>query len=204
MEYLNREKTPALFLDIKMQDISGTELAELLPPDSYIIFTTAYPDYAVKGFEMNAVDYLLKPISFSRFLKACHKLKKPVQCQSNRTGSSHKNGTEIVRVKTSEIYYIEACGNYLKLYTSKGIPLHRQTLKEFVDILPGVTFIRTHKSYVVNIEHISCKNLNLIIQPLSDFRLDPSGSNYLLASPFLRVKGHCQQIIMGSKNVIDR
>ena len=66
-----------------------------------------------------------------------------------------KDGTQITRIKTSEIYYIEATGNYLKLYTTKGVMLHRQTVKELVDMLTGLNFIRTHKSYVVNMEHIS-------------------------------------------------
>lgn len=155
MEYLKKERIPALFLDIKMQDISGVELAELLPPDTYIVFTTAFPDYAVKGFEMNAVDYLLKPVTFGRFLKACHRLKRRFESEQPDQVLLVKDGTEIIRVKTSQIYYIEATGNYLKLYTSIGAFLHRQTVKELLDLLPANLFIRTHKSYIVNIEHIS-------------------------------------------------
>ena len=155
MEYLNKEGVPALFLDIKMHDISGVELAELLPSDIYIIFTTAYPDYAVKGFEMNAVDYLLKPIPFGRFLKACHRLKNRLDASQTEQVLLIKDGNEIARVKTSEIYYIEAIGNYLKLYTSKGMLLHRQTMSNFLDGVPEASFIRTHKSYIVNLEHIS-------------------------------------------------
>lgn len=155
IEYLNQESVSALFLDIKMHDISGVELAELLPSNMRIIFTTAYPDYAVKGFELNAIDYLLKPISFSRFLKACHKLKNQFDTNQTEQILLIKEGNEIVRVKTSEIYYIEATGNYLKLHTSKGTLLHRQTVKEFLEVLPVVHFVRTHKSYIVNTEHIS-------------------------------------------------
>ena len=155
LAYLNDKAITALFLDVKMHDISGVELAELLPSGTCIIFTTAYPDYAVKGFEVDAIDYLLKPITFSRFLKACHRLKNHFDTSKAEQVILVKNGTQIERVKTSEIYYIEATGNYLKLYTSKGMLLHRQTVKELIDTLPGVHFIRTHKSYVVNMEHIS-------------------------------------------------
>lgn len=154
-EYLKQAPVSALFLDIKMHNISGVELAELIPTNISIIFTTAYPDYAVKGFELNAVDYLLKPISFSRFLKACHKLKNQFDVSQPEQVMLIKEGNQIVRVKSSEIYYIEATGNYLKLYTSKGNFLHRQTLKEFIELLPVSIFIRTHKSYIVNTEHIS-------------------------------------------------
>src|SRR3954470_13587401 len=74
IEYIKRQSVQALFLDVRMQDISGIDLAELLTQDTRIVFTTAYPEYALQGFELNAVDYLLKPVSFTRFLKACHKL----------------------------------------------------------------------------------------------------------------------------------
>jgi len=155
IEYFKRQPISAVFLDIKMHDISGIELAELLSPDMQIIFTTAYPDYAVKGFELNAIDYLLKPISFSRFLQACHKLKNQCDKKQTEVVLLIKDGNQIIRIRTSEIYYIEATGNYLKLFTSKGTILHRETVKEFIEVLPGSIFIRTHKSYIVNIEHIS-------------------------------------------------
>jgi len=155
IEYTKSKCISAVFLDIKMHNISGVELAELIPLNVHVIFTTAYPDYAVKGFELNAVDYLVKPISFSRFLKACHRLKNRFDAKQTDLALLIKDGNQIVRVKTSEIYYVEAAGNYLKLFTSNGTVLYRQTIKEFIEVLPGAIFIRTHKSYIVNIEHIS-------------------------------------------------
>ena len=155
IEYFKREPISAIFLDIKMHDISGIELAELMSPGIHIIFTTAYPDYAVKGFDLNAIDYLLKPITFSRFLKACHKLKNQFDAKQTEVVLLIKDGNQIQRIKTSEIYYVEAAGNYLKLFTVNGMILHRQTIKEFIKALPAPIFIRTHKSYIVNIEHIS-------------------------------------------------
>jgi DNA-binding LytR/AlgR family response regulator len=155
IDYIKKEKIPALFLDINMQDISGLEMAELLPPQTYIIFTTAYPEYAVKGFEMNAIDYLLKPISFSRFLKACHRLKQRFEVEQPDLALLFKDGNELIRVKPSEIYFMEAAGNYVKVYTTKGQFLHRQTVKELLDQLLSAHFMRTHKSFIVNIQHIS-------------------------------------------------
>ncbi|MEO8108607.1 MAG: LytTR family DNA-binding domain-containing protein [Ginsengibacter sp.] len=154
-DYVKREAISVIFLDIKMHDISGVELAELMPAHVRIIFTTGYAEYAITGFELNAVDYLLKPISFSRFLKACYKLKNQIDLKQNEQVLLLKEGNQIARVKTSEIYYIEAAGNYLKLFTSNGMIFHRQTIKEFIESLPDTFFIRTHKSYIVNVEHIS-------------------------------------------------
>ncbi len=155
LEYLHKESVPALFLDIRMQDISGTELAKIITPATKIVFTTAYTDYAVQGFELNAVDYLLKPISFTRFLKACHKLENQFAAQQKEEILLIKNGNEIHRIKTSDIYFIEATGNYLKLHTAKGVVLSRQTVKGFIETLNPAVFIRTHKSYIVNLQYIS-------------------------------------------------
>lgn len=155
MEYCNSEAISSVFLDIKMHNISGVELAELIPINTRIIFTTAYPDYAVKGFELNAVDYLVKPISFTRFLKTCHKLKNLIESKQSDVVLLIKDGSQIIRLKSSEVFYIEATGNYLKLHTSRGPIMYRQTVKEFIETLPDSIFIRIHKSYIVNLEHIS-------------------------------------------------
>lgn len=155
LEYIRNIPVTAVFLDIKMHNISGVELAEIMPAGTHIIFTTAYPDYAVKGFELDAVDYLLKPVSFSRFLKACHKLKN--NSSEKQTGEMLllRDGSEVIRIRSTDIFFIEATGNYLKLHTAKGVLLHRQTMKEFIEQLPADDFIRTHKSYIVNLQHIS-------------------------------------------------
>ena len=155
VQYLKKESISVLFLDIKMQDISGIDLAKLLTSNTRIIFTTAFPDYALQGFELDAVDYLLKPISFTRFLKACHKLKGQFDVHQQDEILLIKDGNEIHRIKTSEVYFIEATGNYLKLNTVKGSILYRQTVKGFIETLNPAVFIRTHKSYIVNIHHIS-------------------------------------------------
>lgn len=154
IEYLRHCQVDVVFLDINMQDISGMELAEMLPAGIKIIFITAYENYAVKGFELNAIDYLLKPVSFSRFLKACHKVKDQEKIFDEKI-IMIKDGSEIIRVKINDIHFIEATGNYLKIHCTNGNYLHRQTVKEMEELLPKGTFIRCHKSYMVNIRHIS-------------------------------------------------
>lgn len=155
MAYLRDNNIDTLFLDIKMHDISGLELAAMLPAGTRLVFTTAFPDFALDGFELNAVDYLLKPISFSRFLKACHKLKDSTTKGQQENYLMLKDGNEIIRAKTSDIFFIEATGNYLKVHTANGNFLHRKTMKEFLEALPFESFIRVHKSYIVNLQHIN-------------------------------------------------
>ncbi|RYF95880.1 MAG: response regulator transcription factor, partial [Chitinophagaceae bacterium] len=136
-------------------DISGIELSALVPTGSHIIFTTAFPEYAIQGFEINAVDYLLKPVSFSRLLMAFHRLQSLIEATQPDQPILIKDGNDLIRLKTSEIQFAEASGNYVKVHTQKGIFLHRQPIKEFIDELPKKNFIRTHKSYVVNLEHVT-------------------------------------------------
>ena len=137
-----------------MNNISGIELAELIPGKTLVIFTTAYSEYAVKGFDVNAIDYLLKPISFARFLKACNKLKDAIAKKDPTQTLLFKEGNNIIRIPAHEIYFIEAVGNYLKIHSAKGTVLHREPMKEIIDALPA-EFSRIHKSYIVNTQHIS-------------------------------------------------
>lgn len=155
LDYLSQKKIPVLFLDIKMHNISGLELSKILPSDTHIIFTTAYPDFAVDGFEINAIDYLLKPISFSRFLKSCHRLKSRFNPAQTEKVYIIKDGKSISRVKTSEIFYLEAFGNYLKLQTTFGLLVYRQTMLKFLNEEADENLCRIHKSFIINIEHIS-------------------------------------------------
>jgi DNA-binding LytR/AlgR family response regulator len=155
LNYLQNNNIAAVFLDIHMSQISGIDLAEMLQNKVSVIFTTAFPEYAVKGFELNALDYLMKPISFTRFLKACHKLKDHSEQKQPDKILFIKEGSDIVRIKSSDITYIESLGNYLKIFTNSGTILYRDTLKEFIDELPVSDFARVHKSYIVNLQQIN-------------------------------------------------
>lgn len=154
--FIQDNKTDLIFLDIKMPDISGIDFLKLLPTPPLIIFTTAFSEHAVQSFELDAIDYLLKPFSDSRFLKACTKayklseLKKRAPAESADMPSLFiKSGYEQVRINTSDILYIESLGNYLQFVLSDRTIVSRMTVNEAVAILPALAFIRIHRSFVV-------------------------------------------------------
>ncbi len=162
---LNIKKPKLIFLDIKMPHISGFEMLRSMPQHPYIIFTTAFREYAVDGFNLNAVDYLLKPFSFERFLQAVNKVHvlytaetdKPVA--GNITDESGKyifvksNG-KFVRINLEDIYYIEALKEYVRIYTAENNYVVYQTMQNLEDKLPPELFYRIHRSYIVGLRHI--------------------------------------------------
>ncbi len=155
MHYLPQHPVDLLFLDIKMPDISGMELVKCLPKLPMVIFTTAYSEFAVEGFELDAVDYLLKPFSLARFTKACHK----ALALKNLKGEEKqaifvKTGYQEEKVLLAEISYIEAEGNYLTFVLPGRKVLSRQTMQEVLQVLPAHQFIRVHRSYIVSLPKI--------------------------------------------------
>ncbi|GHB24027.1 LytR/AlgR family response regulator transcription factor [Mongoliitalea lutea] len=153
LEYLKSNSVDILFLDIKMPDLNGLELKSLLSKDIMVIFTTAYSEHAVIGFELEALDYLLKPFSLSRFIKACDKaletyrLKNPI-----KTSFEHvfiKSGNEEIRVKFDELVFCEAKGNYVHFELIHGSFISRMTFKEAESILP-TQFLKCHRSFIIN------------------------------------------------------
>ncbi len=151
LEYLKSNPVDLVFLDINMPDISGVELAALLPKETQVIFTTAYSDYAVQGFELDAIDYLLKPFSLVRFLKACQKAQEWLQLQpGNRQQYIYiKTSEGQVKIKFKDLFCCEATGNYVTFHLRNEKMLSRITLAEVEKELPS-SFIRTHRSYIVN------------------------------------------------------
>ena len=161
MEFLQKTKVDLLFLDIKMPDISGIELLKSFPEPPMVIFTTAYSEYAVEGFELDAIDYLLKPFSLARFLKACNKAYVYHELKRNKknssSGLSHvfiKSGYEQIRVELNNILYAESSGNYVMLVLEKQKITSRLTMNEAEALLPASDFIRIHRSYIVAKKHI--------------------------------------------------
>jgi DNA-binding LytR/AlgR family response regulator len=156
ISYLQANKVDLLFLDIKMPDISGIEFIGCLQQVPMVIFTTAYSQYAVKGFELNAIDYLLKPFSLARFTKACNKALENKNLRSKEPGDSIfvKTGYEEEKVLLADIIYIEAEGNYLTFVLGNRKLLSRQTMADIVKILPPEEFVRVHRSYIVAISKI--------------------------------------------------
>ncbi len=149
--WLQKEKVDVIFLDIKMPDISGIDFLNALQNPPLVIFTTAYSEHAVEGFELNAVDYLLKPFSAARFLKACNKAYELYQLKAGNSDSSAfiKSGYGQVQVVFSEILYIESSGNYVQFVLESKKILLRLTMNEAEALLPAKDFIRIHRSYVV-------------------------------------------------------
>ena len=157
LEYLQKENIDLLFLDIKMPDISGIELFSSLSRKPMVIFTTAYSEHAVAGFELDAVDYLLKPFSLSRFIKGCNKAYEIYNYRNAATTTDHlyiKTGYEQVKVLYDDILYVEATGNYVTFATKDKNILSRSTFVEAINQLPSEKFVRVHRSFVVALNKI--------------------------------------------------
>ncbi len=152
MAYLQQEPVDLLFLDIKMPDISGMELMRCLNKKPMVIFTTAYSEHAVESFELDAVDYLLKPFSLARFTKACNKANELFLLRENVNDKKNyifvKTGYEQVRVNFDDICYVEATGNYVNFALSNSTILTRMTITEAESVLPTDRFIRIHRSFI--------------------------------------------------------
>ena len=157
LDYLQKENIDLIFLDIKMPDISGIEFFNSLSRKPLVIFTTAYSEHAVASFELDAVDYLLKPFSLPRFVKACNKAHELYNFRNAAKTTDHiylKTGYEQVRVSFDEILYIEASGNYVTFVLKDKKVLSRSTFVEAISLLPTDQFVRVHRSFVVAINKI--------------------------------------------------
>ncbi|MCW2118155.1 LytR/AlgR family response regulator transcription factor [Flavobacterium sp. 7A] len=145
---LKKETIDVVFLDIQMPQIKGTDFAKLIPSTTKIIFTTAYSDYAIEGFELSATDYLLKPISFDRFLKAVQKINTPNN--SLQDSITVKSGYDLFKLKYADITHIESDSEYAVFYTADKKVMSLQSLKSLEKILDPSLFIRVHRSFIVN------------------------------------------------------
>jgi len=151
LEFQRNSPVDLVFLDINMPDISGIDLAAMLPKDTLIVFTTAYSDFAVKGFELDALDYLLKPFPLSRFLKACQKAQewKDLQPTGENGSLFIKTSEGQIRVNFTDLLFCEAAGNYVTFQLEKEKLISRLTFGELEKLLPPF-FIKTHRSFIVN------------------------------------------------------
>lgn len=157
MDFLSKEKVDLLFLDIKMPDISGLDFLTSLPQPPMTIFTTAYSEHAVKSFELDAVDYLLKPFSLIRFIKACNKAHSLWQLKQQQGGQAKevppyiflKSGYEQFKIILDDILYLESAGNYVNFILKDRRLISRLSMQEATDLLPAALFTRVHRSYIV-------------------------------------------------------
>jgi len=157
LAYLQKENIDLIFLDIKMPDISGIDFFNSLAKKPLLIFTTAYSEHAVTSFEMDAIDYLLKPFSLVRFIKACNKAYELYNFRFSTEAADHmyvKTGYEHLKVKYDDILYLEAAGNYVTFVLKDKQLLSRSTIQEVTNSLPADKFVRVHRSYIVAINKI--------------------------------------------------
>ncbi|TKC08897.1 LytR/AlgR family response regulator transcription factor [Pedobacter frigoris] len=159
LAYLEKERVDVIFLDITMPDLSGIEFASMLDSEIQVVFTTAYPEYALKGFELEATDYLLKPINFTRFLKACQLAETRLQAPGLKKREEEqalfvKDGHDWVQIKFSNLIFAKAEDNYVDLHETDKHTLTRITLTELQTKLPVDQFIRVHKSFVISRQKI--------------------------------------------------
>lgn len=157
---LMQQTVHLLFLDINLPKLSGINFIKTLVHSPLIIFTTAYPEFAVEGFELNAVDYLLKPFSFERFLKAVNKaIEKLNIANQNSDGNNTsfiflKADKKIHKVELENIHYVEAIGDYMKVVTDSGPLIINETMKKLQEQLPERSFMRVHKSFIISRKRI--------------------------------------------------
>lgn len=163
--FLKKFPVDLLFLDIQMPDISGIDFYKSLNDKVMVIFTTAYSEYAVEGFNLSATDYLLKPIKFSRFEQAVKKTKDYLDYLKNSHTDNQRflyvrSSYRLCRIDISEITYIAGLDNYVKIYTENSKPVITHiSMKEMSEKLPKSIFLRVHRSYIVNLsKHISYSN----------------------------------------------
>ena len=161
MRDLRDNPVPLLFLDIQMPELSGVEFAKILPKDTKIIFTTAFPQYALEGYKVNALDYLLKPISYEDFLRATEKAQDWYNILQKREAYNDdrimfiKSEYKLLRVCFDDILYVEGLKDYVRICLKNGEKIMSlMSMKELEDYLPHPEFLRTHRSYIVHMPEV--------------------------------------------------
>ena len=158
LHFLKQNHVDILFLDIQMEQLTGIQMLESFQIKPYVILTTAYAEYALKGYELNVFDYLLKPFSFERFLVAVNKVYDDVQSRQNTKESNTnifiKTEYRAENVAINEILFIEGMQGYLRIYLKGRKIMTKQSFKSLLEVLPRNTFIQVHKSWVVAIPKI--------------------------------------------------
>jgi DNA-binding LytR/AlgR family response regulator len=154
--FLKDNAIDVIFLDIEMPKVSGLQLLQTMDIESMVILTTAFPKYALEGYELDIVDYLLKPVAFSRFLKAVQKAKDYYQMKHMATATSQpsyifiKSEKRIEKIELNDMLYAESLGNYVSIYTESKRIIAYLTMKSLESQLPADEFIKIHQSYLVN------------------------------------------------------
>ncbi len=175
LSFLQNNSVDLLFLDIKMPHIIGTSFIRALKNPPKVIFTTAYRKYAIEGFDLNAVDFLLKPISFERFLQAVNKVMQldlPVGASANGLNESPADQShpflyfradrKMIKVFLDDILFIESLKDYIKVVTRNKVIVSKQSISSLEEMLPKDAFIRVHRSYIIAVNKIDSYNTDTI------------------------------------------
>ncbi|MBK9108074.1 MAG: response regulator transcription factor [Saprospiraceae bacterium] len=184
---IQTEAVDLIFADIQMPQMTGIELMRSLANPPLVIFTTAYPEFAVEGFELNAVDYLLKPIAFDRFLKSVNKAMSKLGSLEKKNDKDLerqdfifvKADKKLVKLQYDEILFIEGLKDYVIIYTDNSRIVTLQTMKSLEEKLPEQFFVRVHRSYIVNLEKINSihsDDIEMIVK--GQAKQIPIGNNY--------------------------
>jgi DNA-binding LytR/AlgR family response regulator len=197
IDFLKRKEIDLIFLDIHLPKLSGIDFLKIISPGTNVIFTTAFPDYALKGYELDIIDYLLKPFSFERFVKAVAKVEKTKQEKSAPTqgeGAVEKEssesfifikaGVDYHQIEVKAIQFIKSNGDYTQLFLENKKYLVSHSLKYWARKLKANHFCQIHKSYIVNVQHISKVSNNQIyinreVLPIGRTFKDAFYENYL-------------------------
>ncbi len=182
-EFLQKTEVDLVLVDIQMPQMTGIELVKSLSNPPKVIFTTAYPEFAVQGFDLNAVDYLLKPIAFDRFLRAVNKLSSSEKTSEVNAETQDfifvKSDKKLIKLNYGDILFIEGLKDYVMIYTDAGRIITLQTMKSLEEKLPDQIFVRVHRSYIVNVKKInSIHNDDVEIILKGQSKLIPIGNNY--------------------------
>ncbi len=191
-ELLRKHQIDLIFLDIQMPQVSGVDFIKALPNPPLFIFTTAYSNYALEGYELNAIDYLLKPISIDRFMKAVNKALEQFELrhreEASESGASGSEGEDfffvkadkkLVKIKYDEILYIEGLKDYVIIRLEQGRVVTLQTMKSLEDKLPSTKFKRIHRSYIVSIDKIhAVDGTSVDVYEKGAIKQLPIGKNY--------------------------
>jgi len=182
LKFLNEEPVDLLFLDINMPSISGIDFYKKFSNDMLAIFTTAYSEYAVEGFNLSAVDYLLKPIEFGRFQKAVEKAKEYRDYLRHKGNETLQHlfvrvDYSLVKVPLADILYIEGLDNYIKIHFESAKPLLvRMSMKGIAEKLPSAGFVRVHRSFIVPFSKVTSVRNKIIYLKKQEI---PIGTNYV-------------------------
>jgi DNA-binding LytR/AlgR family response regulator len=161
-----KEQNPKLlFLDIQMPDLNGMELSHMLPESTKVIFTTAFKEYAFESYEVSAIDFLLKPIRYNKFIAAVEKARRTITANSNKTSMFIRVDGELRQISFDSILFVEGMKDYVRFHLEgERIPLTtHMTMKAVEDVLPTDTFMRINRSYIVRLDKIRTVDRNLCV-----------------------------------------